>query len=378
MRVIDLRSDTVTQPSQRMRMAMSVAIVGDDVYQEDPTVTHLESTVAQLFGKESALFFPTGTMSNLTALLTWCPRRDSEVIIGNNSHIFLYEQTGACQYGGISLRTVPNFQDGTMDLSEIEKSIREDDIHEPVTCLICVENTHNACGGKVLPFFFLEKLNAISKTTTRKIPIHMDGARVWNAITAMNCQPTDIAKYADSITVCLSKGLGCPAGSLLLGNRDFIQRARRIRKSLGGGMRQSGILAAAGLVALDEFKQGLLREDHRRTSLLVQGLLDIPLFEPYEPVETNILFLQINPLPLQTLLLDKEHTQKITEIHANEFVLPLKEKGILISAWTPKLIRMVVHRDITDENIYNVIRAFHEIFQRILTYHASTTLTRQI
>jgi len=204
--LIDLRSDTVTKPNDKMREAMFTAIVGDDVYEEDPTIIALETRVAQMFGKESALFFPSGTQSNLTAALIWCNCRGSEMIVGDNSHMFLWEQAGASQFGGISMRTVPNLSDGTMDLDNIRNSIRDDDFHEPITKLICIENTHNACGGKVLPLEFLTNLKALADSYN--LPIHLDGARVWNSITKMNIQPSEIAKYVDSLSVCLSKGLG--------------------------------------------------------------------------------------------------------------------------------------------------------------------------
>jgi len=359
MHIIDLRSDTVTQPTVEMRQAMATAQVGDDVYQEDPTVIQLETRIAQMFGKESALFFPTGTMANLTSVMAWCPNRGSEIIVGDKSHLFLYEQTGACQYGGVSLRTVPNKYDGTMNIDDIQNAIREEDIHEPRTCLICVENTHNACGGKVLRISFLKSLKSISTSTTPKIPIHMDGARIWNALTAMNLPPSAISSYVDSLSVCLSKGLGCPAGSVLVGSKEFISSARRIRKSLGGGMRQSGVLAAAGLVAIEDFQKGVLTEDHRRAIKLTRGLSDISEIEPYDPIETNIVFMHLQlPVYQQNI----KPNQSIEPLEAKEIVNKLKEKGVLVSAWAPDLLRMVIHRDITEEDIEYVINSFQEIY----------------
>ena len=211
--MIDLRSDTVTKPTPEMRKAMSEAVVGDDVFGEDETIQQLENRVAQLFQKDAALFFPSGTMSNLTSILTWCPNRGSEIIVGDNSHIFLFEQAGASQFGGVSPRTVPNLPDGTFDLDTLKTAIRDDDIHEPSTKLICIENTHNACGGKVLPISFMKDLKAIADN----IPIHLDGARIWNALYASRSTPPEIASYVDSLSVCLSKGLGAPIGSLLVG-----------------------------------------------------------------------------------------------------------------------------------------------------------------
>ena len=253
-----------------MRNSMQNAIVGDDVYGADPTIILLENSVASMFHKESALFFPSGTMSNLTALLTWCDSRGSEVIVGDKSHIFLFEQSGASQFGGISYRTIQNNEDGTMNLHAIKNGIRENDIHEPITRLICIENTHNVCGGKILPLEYISNLRQISNQYS--IPIHMDGARIWNAITEYGIEPQEAVKNIDSISVCLSKGLGAPVGSLLIGTKDFIQNAKRIRKALGGGMRQSGILAAAGLVALNDFRLGILIKDHIKTKKIANEL----------------------------------------------------------------------------------------------------------
>jgi threonine aldolase len=334
--MIDLHSDTVTKPTIEMRTAMMNAKVGDDVSCEDPTVKALETRVAGMFHKEAALFFPSGTMSNLTAVLTWCTGRGSEIILGDQSHMFLYEQAGAAQYGGISMRTVPNQEDGTMDLNIVKQAFRDDDIHEPRTALLCIENTHNACGGKILPIDFLEKLQVIA--IDANLPIHMDGARIWNALTASGREPHEISKYVDSLSVCLSKGLGCPVGSLLVGSRDFIARARRIRKGLGGGMRQVGILAAAGLIGLDDFGKGVLQYDHERTRRIVNEMAKLPLYRITSPiVETNIIFFEV--------LVGTSY----------DFVEMLKTRDILVSAWTPKLVRLVVHRDIDDEMIHYVI-----------------------
>lgn len=345
--MIDLHSDTVTKPTIEMRLAMYNAVVGDDVLEEDPTVKLLESRVANMFQKEAALFFPSGTMSNLTAVLVWCNKRGSEIIVGDNSHMFLYEQGGAAQFGGVSMRTVKNLEDGTMNIDEIKSAIREPDIHEPITKVVCIENTHNACGGKVLPISFLEELNDL--TIQQKIQVHMDGARIWNALNVYNREPYEIAKYVDSLSVCLSKGLGCPIGSLLIGSHEFIKRARRIRKGLGGGMRQVGVLAAAGLVGLDDFEKGILKSDHKRTKQIVNEIIDMPAFMLMSPiVETNILFLEIL----------KGNANDIENLLRNTY-------GIIISVWSPKLIRIVVHRDIDDEMIERTIQVLR-IVSRIL------------
>ena len=348
MRIIDLRSDTITKPTEAMREAMKNAIVGDDVLNEDPTVNQLEERVAQMFAKESALFFPSGTMANLTALLSWCPNRGSEFIVGDQSHMFLFEQAGAAQFGGISPRTVPNLPDGTMDLSTIKNAIRDDDIHEPCTQLICIENTHNACGGKVLPISFLETLR--ETTILGKIPLHMDGARIWNALTASQQSPREISKFVDSLTVCLSKGLGAPVGSLLIGTTPFIGKARRIRKALGGGMRQSGVLAAAGWKALDDFESGILTQDHRRAHQLAKSIGTMTAFELMTSVETNIVFLKI-------ILCDPS----FTETPSSRIARILREKGILVSAWSEKLLRLVVHRDLTDQDIETTIQGLQDV-----------------
>jgi len=343
--MIDLHSDTVTQPTNEMREAMANAIVGDDVSREDPTIILLENRVAKIFNKDAALFFPSGTMSNLTALLTWCHNRGSEFIVGDNSHMFLFEQAGAAQFGGISPRTVPNLDDGTFDLNLVKLAIRDDDIHEPITKLICIENTHNACGGKVLSNYFMEDLKALADT--HKIPIHLDGARIWNALSATDMKPYKIGNYVSSLSVCLSKGLGAPIGSLLVGDLNFIEKARRIRKALGGGMRQVGILGAAGLKAIDDFERGILIQDHIRTLKLVDGLKSLSFLKVRESIQTNIIFADI--------------VSKYFCINSNVISNMLKEKGILISVWNPMLIRIVVHRDISDLDIEKTIKAFEEI-----------------
>jgi len=346
-KIIDLRSDTVTKPTPEMRARMHDAEVGDDVMEEDPTVNLLQTRSANLFKKHEALFFPSGTMCNLCALLAWCNKRGSEVILGDKSHIFLFEQSGAAQFGGIAFRTIPNLPDGTFSLDTLKKSIREEDIHEPTTQLICIENTHNVCGGTVLPLEFLENLKKISEEN--KLPIHMDGARLWNAITAQGCvsDPSIITRYVDSISVCLSKGLGAPVGSVLIGSPHFIQTARRIRKALGGGMRQSGVLAAAGLQALDDFERGILARDHKLMKELVRGLADLPFLEvPAEAdIHTNILFVNVVGGVL----------------NANYISRRCRDKGICISAWSSSLIRMVIHRDIQPEDIQKVIEVFRRL-----------------
>uniref|UniRef100_A0A6C0E887 Aromatic amino acid beta-eliminating lyase/threonine aldolase domain-containing protein n=1 Tax=viral metagenome TaxID=1070528 RepID=A0A6C0E887_9ZZZZ len=346
---IDLRSDTVTQPSDEMRQSVLYCSVGDDVFGEDPTINELQETAAKLFNKESALFFPSGTMSNLAAILSWCPKRSSEIIVGDKSHIFLYEQCGASQFGGVSLRTVPNLSDGSIDMESIGLAIRDDDIHEPITSLICIENTHNACGGQVLPFEFLQNLKMLS--LDKNIPIHLDGARIWNALTYMNKPPQEIGEMVDSLTVCLSKGLGAPIGSLLIGPTELIQKAKRIRKALGGGMRQSGVIGSMGLIALKNFNDGILLHDHNKCKLIADSISQLDSFRIKYNIVTNIIFIDI-------LSYDKSWKE---ESISSEVALLFKEKGIRVSAWSPKVIRIVLHKDINDLQVEYIIKIFIEI-----------------
>ena len=300
--------------------------------------------------KESALFFPTGTMANLTAILTWCNERGSEIIVGDNSHIFLFEQSGASQFGGVAFRTITNLPNGTFDLQVLKTLIRDNDDHEPITKLICVENTHNVCGGKIISLDFLHQLSKFSKEY--KIPIHMDGARIWNALEKLQIKPDELTSYFDSMSVCLSKGLGAPAGSLLIGNKIFIEKARRVRKALGGGMRQAGILAAAGLVAIEDFKSGILSNDHLKTKRLVEGIqYKQNIFKIRDAEHSNIIFITI--LSQQQI----KDTTTFTKLICNLF----KERNILVSNWGPLLIRLVVHRNISYQDIEQTIIAFHEI-----------------
>lgn len=349
--MIDLRSDTVTNPSIQMRNAMATANVGDDVFCEDITIKRLEERVAFMFNKESALFFPSGTMSNLTAVLTWCNIRGSEFIVGDNSHMFLFEQSGASQFGGVSPRTIPNLPDGTFDLNAVKLAIRDDDIHEPITKLICVENTHNACGGKVLPICFMETLKTLADTYNT--PIHLDGARIWNAINALGVKPYEISNHVTSLSVCLSKGLGAPIGSLLVGPMEFIKRARRIRKALGGGMRQVGILGAAGIQALDDFESGILLNDHIRTQKLAKAMKKLQFLKvrDSQDIQTNIIFADI-------VLYDKSWNTNLISCKVKDL---LKEKGVYVSVWSESLIRLVVHRDINDDDIEKTIESLKEV-----------------
>lgn len=338
LKIIDLRSDTVTKPTKDMLTSIidNFEDIGDDVYEEDKVVQELQRRLSFMFNKEDALFFPSGTMCNLTSILCWC-NRGSEIILGNKSHIFLFEQAGAAQYGGVAFHPLPNIENGTLNIQQVKDAIREDDIHEPNTSLIAIENTHNACGGKILPLIFLNAIYEIGKKNN--IPVHMDGARIWNALQETNLRPDEIGSYTDSISVCLSKGLGAPVGSVLLGPKGFIKKAKRVRKSLGGGMRQSGILAAAALVALDDFENGILKNDHEHIKILARELSLLGGFTPQAVVETNILFIDVS-------------------FKACDVVEFMKKQNILISAWESHLLRVVIHRNITKEDMKRVISAF--------------------
>ena len=272
MQTIDLRSDTVSHPTPAMREAMANAVVGDDVYHDDPTVNQLEADAAELLGKEAAVFVSSGTQGNLCALLAHCGRGDS-ILIGNTSHIFRYEQGGMAQLGGILPHTVPVQADGTMRIADLERAINPNDEHMPVTRLVAIENTHNAAGGMPLTAEYTADVADFARQNGLRF--HIDGARIFNAAAAYGVEARTLAEGADSLTFCLSKGLCAPVGSVLVGDADFIRRARRARKVLGGSMRQAGILAAAGLIALREMRLRL-RDDHDNAQLLAEGLSEIP------------------------------------------------------------------------------------------------------
>ena len=269
--MIDLRSDTVTKPSPEMREVIARAEVGDDVYGEDPTVNLLEEESARLLGKQAGLFIPSGTMGNLAAVLTHC-ERGSEVILGDRAHIFLFEVGGIAALGGIQAHTVPNQKDGTLDLEDIKNAIRWDDIHDPPTRLITLENTHNRCGGVPLTAEYTRAVGEIARQHNLKF--HLDGARLFNAAAALGTDAKELVEPADSVMFCLSKGLGAPVGSILCGEHDFIRKARKTRKMLGGGMRQAGLIAAAGLYALEN-QLPLIKDDHQRAADLARGLSEI-------------------------------------------------------------------------------------------------------
>lgn len=342
---IDLRSDTVTLPTPQMRAAMAEAEVGDDVYGEDPTINHLEDMSASLMGKEAGLFVPSGTMGNLAAILAHCGRGD-EFILGHLSHTFLYEAGGAAALGGVTPHLITNQRDGTMILEEIEGAIRSDDPHFPISRLVVLENTHNRCGGVVLTSEYTKEVSEIAHQ--HGLLFHLDGARIFNAATALNLDAVDLAAPSDSVTFCLSKGLGAPVGSVLSGSAEFISKARRMRKQLGGGMRQAGVLAAAGIVAL-ETMVSRLPEDHQRASLLAKGLAQIPGLEmdPGTPY-TNMVFLTLGDQ---------------VALSASEAAGRLKEMGLLVGVTAERSFRLVTHYMIDDAGVDQSIEVFKKVIQ---------------
>lgn len=339
--IIDLRSDTVTQPTPAMREAMAAAPVGDDVFGEDPTVTALEQKAAQLMGKEAALFVASGTMGNLVALLTHCGRGE-EVILGDRSHTFIYEAGGSSAVGGIHPRPVKNQPDGTMLLSEIEAVIRPDNIHFPRTRLICIENTHNRCSGAALSADYTKKVGELAKA--QNVKLHLDGARIFNAAVSANASPSALADPADSVTFCLSKALCAPVGSVLCGGRRFIGEARRNRKLLGGGMRQAGVLAAAGIVALDTILPRL-PADHTRARQLADGLAAIPHLS-VEPATSNIVYFLLSP------------DAKLTDV---ELLMKLDARGIKIMSIGSRSFRAVLHYWIDGVDVETTVSALRQI-----------------
>jgi threonine aldolase len=287
---IDLRSDTVTQPTPEMREAMARAEVGDDVFGDDPTINRLEELAAAKLGKEAAVFVASGTMGNLVSLLTHCGRGE-EVIVGDQAHIFRYEAGGSSALGGVVQFQVPNNPDGTLPLDRVEAAIRGADQHEPRTKLIALENTHNRCGGAVLTPQYIHAVRELANRYGLKV--HLDGARIFNAAVALGIDVKELTPYVDSVTFCLSKGLSAPVGSVICGSSDFIAEARRKRKMLGGGMRQAGVLAAAGIVALEKMIDRLAG-DHANARRLAEGLADTPgVSIDLERVQTNIIYFDL-------------------------------------------------------------------------------------
>ncbi|MEZ2587270.1 low-specificity L-threonine aldolase [Kluyvera intermedia] len=324
--MIDLRSDTVTRPTRAMLDEMVAAPVGDDVYGDDPTVNALQQYAAELSGKEAALFLPTGTQANLVALLSHCERGE-EYIVGQGAHNYLYEAGGAAVLGSIQPQPIDAASDGTLPLDKVAAKIKADDIHFARTKLLSIENTHN---GKVLPQAYLKE--AWDFTRERGLALHVDGARIFNALVSYGCELKEITQYCDSFTICLSKGLGTPVGSLLVGNQDYIKRANRWRKMTGGGMRQAGFLAAAGLYALKN-NVARLQDDHDNAAWLAEQLREIGADVMRH--DTNMLFVRVG------------------DANASALGTFMQERGVLINA--SPVVRLVTHLDVNRQQLAEVV-----------------------
>ncbi|MCP3673553.1 MAG: low-specificity L-threonine aldolase [Gammaproteobacteria bacterium] len=334
MKIIDLRSDTVTQPTEQMKKAMIEAPLGDDVYGEDPTVNILETKVATLLSKEAAMFTPSCTQSNLIALMSHCQRGD-EYIAGQSAHSYLYEAGGGAVLGSIQPQPIIFEDDGSLDLDKVAAVIKPQDVHFANSRLLCLENTMS---GKVLSLEYLQQVKAFADK--HKLSLHLDGARIFNAAVKLEIDVKEISKNFDTISICLSKGLGAPVGAMIIGNKELINKARAWRKMLGGGMRQAGMLAAAGIYALDHHVERLV-DDHSNATFLAEGLANNPSVTVLENPQTNMLFIEAN--------------------NHDQLVPFLKQKNIILSA-DPKC-RIVTHIDISTDDIYTVINAFNEFYE---------------
>lgn len=347
--MIDLRSDTVTLPSPSMREAMYRAELGDDVMGEDPTVNRLEELAATIMGKEAALLVVSGTMGNLVSLLSHC-RRGAEAILGDQSHIFNYEAGGASALGGIVFHPVATGRFGELDPVSLQQAIRpaETNLHYAPPGVLCLESTHNRCGGTILPLAYFQEVRAIADRAG--IPVHLDGSRIFNAAVALHTDVKEFARYADSVQFCLSKGLAAPVGSLVCGSKEFILRARRARKMVGGGMRQAGIIAAAGIVALTEMVDRLA-EDHQTARMLAEGLADLPGLQlDLETVQTNLVFFgPQKPLP-----------------EGPSFAHALAREGVKIGDIGNGRFRAVTHYGISQEDIQKALHSMRKVWREMM------------
>jgi len=340
--MIDLRSDTVTKPTDEMRKAMFEAEVGDDVYREDPTVRKLEELAAEMLGKEAALLVTSGTQGNQVAVITHGKPGD-EVILEADSHIFYYEGGAVSALAGVQTRIIPG-ENGQMSIDSIRNAIRDDeDIHQPHTAMIGLENTHNRAGGVILPVQYMKEVYEVARQ--RKVPVHLDGARLFNAAVGLGINVKEFTQYVDTVQVCFSKGLSAPMGSIVAGSKEWIDQARRWRKRLGGGMRQAGLMAAPAIVALTKMIDRL-EEDHHRAKVLAKGVNEIQGMNVIlENVQTNIVLINV----------------KETGMTANQILEELKREKIFGSAFGEYLIRLTTHRHITDEDITGTIDALYKI-----------------
>ncbi|MBT2681043.1 low-specificity L-threonine aldolase [Bacillus sp. ISL-35] len=338
--MIDLRSDTVTKPTDEMRRAMYSAEVGDDVYQEDPTVNELEEIAAEILGKEKALFVTSGTQGNQIAVLSHC-RPGQELLLEEESHIFYYESGAVAALAGVQTRTIKG-KKGAMDPKDVLSAIRTEDIHYPETGLICLENTHNRAGGAVIPVENMEAIYNVARANN--VPVHLDGARLFNAAAAAGVDVKEFAKHTDTVQICLSKGLGAPVGSIIAGSSEFIKTARKWRKRLGGGMRQAGIIAAPGLIALTKMKDRL-GEDQWNARVLAEGIESIPGMKLARQPETNIVVADVTDL----------------NITSEAFVEKLRSEGVISGTFGPTFVRFVTHYDVTEDQIQKAIEAIAKV-----------------
>jgi threonine aldolase len=334
MKVIDLRSDTITLPTDEMRRAMYEAEVGDDVHGEDPTVNRLEELAAEAMGKEAALFTASGTMSNLLGVLA-NTRPGDEIIVGSEAHIFWYEVGGASALGGVIIRTVPNDEDGKLNSADVEQAIRSGNIHFPPSTLLCLENTHNRCGGAVLTREYTEQISQLAHQ--HKLLVHLDGARIFNAAVALGVGAEKLAAPVDTVNFCLSKGLSAPVGSLFCGTKLVVDRARKWRKMLGGGMRQAGVVAAAGIVAIEKMVDRLA-DDHANARRLAEGLAHIPGFT-------------VCPEKVSSNIVNVEFPQQV-----DDFVIKIGERGVKFLSRGGQSVRAVTNRMVTAEDIEEALK----------------------
>ena len=341
---VDLRSDTVTKPTLEMRDAMSEAKVGDDVYMDDPTINKLQERSAEMLGKEDALFVPSGTMGNLLALLVHCQRGD-EAIVGDKSHIYLNEAGGMSALGGIQPHPVENQPDGTLLPADILAAIQTEDVHHTITRLICLENTQNVCGGVVLSSEYINEVGRLARENN--LALHIDGARIFNAATALKISVKDLVAPADSIMFCLSKGLVAPVGSMLVGSRQFIKRARHLRKMLGGGMRQAGVLAAAGLIALEKMSTRL-GQDHARAKSLFEGLKQVPGLKLDASPSSNMVYFDLCG---------------DVKLSVEQVVEGMKKRGVLVDWAGPRRFRLVTHYWVDDAGVEKTIKALGKVLK---------------
>lgn len=340
-KTLDFRSDTVTLPTSSMREAIASASLGDDVYQEDPTVNELQREAAKITGQEAALLVPSGTMGNLASILAHC-QRGQEIIVGHKAHIFLFEAAGAAALGGINIRTVPNQPNGTILIEDIQSAIRPEDEHQPVTHLVALENTHNRCDGASLNPKYTQKIADF--VHQHDLIFHLDGARVFNASVDLGVPVATLTAPFDSVTFCLSKGLSAPIGALICGSEEFINKAHRVRKQLGGGMRQAGIIAAAGLVALEEMVDRLA-EDHRNARSLAEGLSRISgILIDLNNQHTNMVYFGLHPDVAFTLDDLRSH---------------LASRGLLVGGGQDR-IRMVTHARVDSSDVHQAINIIRE------------------